>query len=80
MTEDITTQVLVQIGQDIANLERRLEDRFGRFEGEVARRFDRSDEQLRSIVALMGVLAKNDDRLDHRIEALEARLAGPGQG
>ena len=90
MTEDITGRVLNQIREDIAELRHHMDERFEaidrRFEQvdrrleHVDRRFDRNAEQLSSLIALMGVLAKNDDRVERRVEAIEAQLAGPAQG
>ena len=85
MAEDITPQVLQQIRQDMAGLGERMsgfEDRVDRnitsLREEMRRGFAHTQEQLSSMIALMGVLAKNDDRLERRIEAIEARLAQPG--
>lgn len=93
MTEDITPQVLVQIRQDIAALgdrvDRDITQLGARIDRDMAvlrddltqamqRGFAHTNEQLSSMIALMGVLAKNDDRLEHRIEAIEAKLAEPG--
>jgi chaperonin cofactor prefoldin len=85
VTEDITSHVLAQIRQDIARVDSRvtaLSERVERIEAgladlrdEVRRGFAHLGEQLGSIVALMGVLAKNDERLELRIEAIETRLA-----
>ncbi len=82
MTEDITPQVLVQIRQDIAALGDRVDQGVASLADGLRREmrmgFAHTAEQLSSVIALLGVLAKNDDRLERRIEAIEARLAEPG--
>ena len=85
MTEDITPQVLIQIRQEIATLGGRVDrisDEITSVRNDLTREmrhgFAQVNEQLSSVVALMGILAKNDDRLERRIQAIEARLAEPG--
>ena len=68
-----------QVDRRLEQIDRRFEQVDRRLE-HVDRRFDRNAEQLSSLIALMGVLAKNDDRVERRVEAIEAQLAGPAQG
>lgn len=44
---------------------------------EVRTGFAHTNEQLGAVVALMGRLAKSDEHLEARIDALEARLVEP---
>ena len=81
MTEDITSQILIQIRQDIAkvdsrvgSLEERLESGLADLRSEMRQGFAKVNEQLGAVVILMGHLARNDDRLEARIETIERHL------
>jgi hypothetical protein len=84
VTEDITTQILIQIRADIADLRTTLGAEIGDVRTEVGElrtqvtRLDTSVRSLReqfgSMTQILGLLARNDERIDGRIAALERHL------
>jgi hypothetical protein len=70
---DRVTAMQVHFDTDLAGLREEMRRGSAGLREEMRRGFAGTAEQLSSVIALMGVLAKNDDRLEHRIEAIEAR-------
>ena len=77
MTEDITTQILIQIRTDIADMRTSLGAEIADVRTQVTR-LDTSvrsmREQFASMTQILGLLARNDERIDARIAALERHL------